>query len=133
MTASDAVLACALEVAVPLRIMELLAMSPAKREPTMNGWRSKAVEAVASEGDILMYRSKKSGESARVFNHLARGLAVLAGAPGGVLFSGRHWCLEHVYGKQADSISEFTCDVTWPEHRPQRARPTETVQTTEVF
>lgn len=30
-----------------------------------------------------------------VFNHLARGLAVLAFQPGGVTFAGMHWCADH--------------------------------------
>lgn len=48
-------------------------------------------QEIAEHGDIILYRSKKKGETAAAFNHLARGLAVLAFAPGGVTFAGLHF------------------------------------------
>lgn len=48
-------------------------------------------QEIAEHGDIIQYRSKKKGETAAAFNHLARGLAVLAFAPGGVRFAGLHF------------------------------------------
>ena len=46
---------------------------------------------VAEHGDNLLFRSKKKGESAKAFNHLAEGIACLAFAPGGVKLFGSHW------------------------------------------
>jgi hypothetical protein len=46
---------------------------------------------VAHHGDNILYRSKKKGESAKAFNALAKGLACLAFAPGGVNAFGGHW------------------------------------------
>lgn len=38
-------------------------------------------------------RGEASWSAGEVFNHLARGLAVLACQPGGVTFAGQHWCV----------------------------------------
>lgn len=103
-----------LEVAVPLRIQELRLMTPYERHTTLQAWRSDACDAVAYRGDILQFGSKRRGEAASVFNHLARGLAALAHAPGGVLFAGRHWCLTHPWGKQVDSIADLACTAGEP-------------------
>lgn len=88
---TNGLLGIALSAAVPLRIMELNRLDPASRERVIARWAADAVEPVASRGDILMYRSKKSGATAEVFNHLAKGLAALACSPGGVTFQGQHW------------------------------------------
>jgi hypothetical protein len=48
-------------------------------------------DMVAHHGDNILYRSKKKGESAKAFNALAKGLACLAFAPGGVNAFGGHW------------------------------------------
>jgi len=39
---------------------------------------------LAERGDRLIYRGEEDGETARLFNALARALAVLAFVPGGV-------------------------------------------------
>jgi hypothetical protein len=46
---------------------------------------------VAEKGDIIQFKSTKKGETAKAFNQLARGLACLAYAPGGVTFAGMHF------------------------------------------
>ena len=54
--------------------------------------RAKAcADFVAEHGDNLLFRSKKKGDSALAFNHLAEGLACLSFAPGGVKIFGGHW------------------------------------------
>ncbi|HKO84462.1 MAG TPA: hypothetical protein VJ140_07830 [Actinomycetota bacterium] len=76
-----------LEVAVPLWIHELRTLHPADRIAMAR----ELVDQVASKGDILMFRSKKAGQTADQFNVTARALAAMAYQPGGVTFSGRHW------------------------------------------
>lgn len=77
----------ALEVAVPLWIEEL------KGQP----WdyieaRSKVcAQVVAEKGDVILYRSKKKGESAAAFNALAEGVACLSFVPGGADVFGLHF------------------------------------------
>lgn len=117
----DDALIFGLQVAVPLRIAELERMSAHQRQSTLNAWRVDAADAVGHRGDALQFRGRK-GAAASVFNDLARGLAVLAHAPGGVLFAGVHWCLEHPGGKAADTITDLTCTTGWvpPPAQPQR-------------
>lgn len=81
----------ALEIAVPLRIAELAAQPHKQRAATIRWWAREAADAIGSQGDVLMFGSKKPGRAARVFNHLARGLAAGAYLPGGITFAGRHW------------------------------------------
>ena len=76
-----------LDASVPLHIMKIRNWPFWVRKDYAQG----ALDAIASAGDTLMYGGKR-GEAAEVFNHLARGLAVLACAPGGVTFAGIHWC-----------------------------------------
>jgi nickel-dependent lactate racemase len=84
---NEALLPIALDAAVPLWIEEV------KRLPWCEVERCARATAqiVAEKGDIILYRSKKRGESAAAFNALAKGLACLALAPGGVKVFGRHW------------------------------------------
>jgi len=95
------VLMLSLMVAVPLRIAELGPLPPKIRFWRMRTWAAASVDDVTSRGDILMYRHPKArGDTAQVFNNLARGLAALACCPGGVCFAGMHWCLdEHSMGR----------------------------------
>jgi hypothetical protein len=98
----DEVLLLSLQVAVPLRIRELVGSRI--RHAYMQQWADQACDEIAAHGDILQFGGKR-GEVADVFNHLARGLAVLALLPGGVAFAGTHWCGEHVYGVPADAAA----------------------------
>ena len=77
----------ALEAAVPLEIHRVRDWSWEWRQRTA----ADVGEVIAYEGDTLMYGGK-SGDAARVFNRLARGLACGACQPGGVTFAGLHWC-----------------------------------------
>lgn len=91
MARSDVALTGALEVAVPLWIEQLAELEPAIRWARIAEWGSAAATEVASKGDVLMFGSKRRGEAAEVFNHLARGLAAAAFVPGGVKFAGLHF------------------------------------------
>jgi len=82
-----AALAPTLQVAVPLWIDRL-------RRHTADQLCAvghRCATAIGSEGDNVMFRASKPGATARAFNSLAEGLAVLAYAPGGVDFAGMHW------------------------------------------
>jgi hypothetical protein len=85
-----------LELAVPMWI-ELVRELPA--EAKVERCRQ-LVDVIASRGDVLMFRTPARPRSphegdrtgtAGVFNALAETLGILAHAPGGVTFSGRHW------------------------------------------
>lgn len=57
--------------------------------------REAILESVCYKGDLLLYGSKKKGETAQLFNDLAEGLAWLALiAKGGVTFGDQHWDAE---------------------------------------
>lgn len=81
-----------LELAVPLAIRRLQAIggpTPADWE-----WCRETAWVLGSEGDVLLYRGKTEKERARtreLFAIVARGLAIMAHAPGGVTFLGRRW------------------------------------------
>jgi len=86
------VLLITLELAVPMRITELLRMTSTQRESVRMVWAKAAAQAIASQGDVLQYGSKKRGEAAKVFNRIAMGLAAAAFQPGGITFAGcQHW------------------------------------------
>lgn len=82
-----ALLASSLELAVPLWIVELQG----------HEWeylRERAeicAQYIAEKGDIILYKSKKKGETAQAFNRLAEGVAILSFAPGGVKLFGCHF------------------------------------------
>ena len=101
-------LSLCLGAAVPLYIGELQQLHGETRARQIRRWAGVAGDAVAYRGDVLQYGGGR-GEAADVFNQLARGLAVLAHAPGGVLFNGQHWCVEHRTGCPARSIADLSC------------------------
>lgn len=76
-----------LEVAVPMHIEEIRDWTDDQRI----AYARQHADTVASRGDDLQYGAKKKGETARLFNTLARCLACLAYQPGGVTFHGIHW------------------------------------------
>jgi hypothetical protein len=77
-----------LSAAVPLRIIDLYEQGgpdvTAIEEARAFG------KQLAAKGDLLLYRSRREGETAALFNGLAQALAVLSFLPGGVppLFGG---------------------------------------------
>lgn len=94
MTPNDpklALLQAALNVSVPLYIDQL------SRRPWsyVRSRASACADVVASKGDVILYRSKKQGETANAFNHLAEGIACGAFAVGGVTVLGLHFEAKH--------------------------------------
>jgi len=86
---ADPLLPLTLDVAVPLRIDEIRR----RGGPTAADLK-KAQDygiTLASRGDRLLFRSKKKGETAELFNGLAHAVAVLAFLPGGVTLFDRTW------------------------------------------
>jgi hypothetical protein len=53
-------------------------------------------DEIAAHGDVLLFKqTRRQGRKGTVdaFNALAEGIAALAFQPGGVTFSGHHWCV----------------------------------------
>ena len=94
MTDANVALTATLQLAVPLWIAQLQQLAGDTRHEQARAWAEAAIDPVCSRADILLYRGGKKGQAAEVFNHLARGLAALAHAPGGVTFAGLHWCTD---------------------------------------
>lgn len=63
-------------------------------------------DIVAEKGDVLQFKSKKKGESARAFNALAEGLAALSFCPGGVTFLGVTWAATHPESGSAEALAK---------------------------
>jgi hypothetical protein len=80
-----------LQIAVPMWIEELRHIEPEQRLARASG----LADIIASQGDIILYRGGKKGETAKAFNAMAEGLAIGAYQPGGVTFLGQHWCTDH--------------------------------------
>jgi len=85
-------LSAMLEVAVPLWAVEL------KNQPWdyILSRARECSQVIAEKGDIILFKSKKKGESADAFNRLAEGVACLSFIPGGVTVFGTHY--ENEYG-----------------------------------
>jgi hypothetical protein len=78
----------ALQVAVPIWIRELKRLpAPGQLDAVRMAWAKNAADAIAHEGDTLMFQSRP-GRSAETFNQLAKGLAAGAFQPGGITFAG---------------------------------------------
>lgn len=78
-----------LECAVPLHIFEL------QRLPweVVERIAKECGQTVAEKGDVIQFYEK--GKTGPAFNALARGLACLAFAPGGVRYNGARWKAKH--------------------------------------
>jgi hypothetical protein len=97
----DYVLTATLQVAVPLEIIRLRILDDDQRQ-----WIARtAAQEIASHGDDILFKSKRAGDTARAFNHLATGLAALAYQPGGVTFAGLHWCPDHTQCEAAQAAT----------------------------
>jgi hypothetical protein len=92
-----------LQAAVPLWILELTALPEVERDARIRTWARVGADEGGSKGDVLQYGSKRRGEAAAVFNHLARGLAAAAYQPGGVTWAGQHWCTDHAVCEGAEA------------------------------
>lgn len=85
--------------AVPLWVMDLRKLP----WPEIEKIAHESAQIIAEKGDVILYKSKKKGETAAAFNSLARGLAALSFCPGGVTFLGDHY--ENQYGHSSSSSS----------------------------
>lgn len=72
------------ECAVPLWIERAKHMTEAERTSRA----SMCAQIIAEKGDVIMFKSKKAGETAGAVNALCEGLALCSFAPGGVKFLG---------------------------------------------
>ena len=88
-----------LGVAIPLWVFELKKLPWSEIEKIAH----ESAQVIAEKGDLLMFKSKKKGETANAFNALAKGLAALSFCPGGVTFLGDHY--ENQYGHSSSSSS----------------------------
>jgi hypothetical protein len=79
------VLVTALSAAVGLRVMEI----EAGNVPEVD--LSSVSRLLATRGDSLLFKSKKKGETAQVFNETAKAIAVLSFLPGGITLFGQLW------------------------------------------
>lgn len=88
---SNALLIATLQCAVPLRIDEF------KHVPwsVLDAKRASLTNIIASEGDNILYKSKRPGQTAKAINTLIDTLAILSFAPGGVKAFGVHWLSVH--------------------------------------
>lgn len=108
-----------LRVAVPLHIIELRGLPL----DMLLGISARCAGIVGEKGDILQFKGGKRGETAEVFNALARGLAAAAlVADGGVDFIGLHWCAIPGCRSTARFDHAGGADEHWPPE-PSRARP----------
>lgn len=76
---------------VPLRILELRGTTFEERA----GLAREASAAIAENGDVILYRGSRPGETGRAAGKLITGLACLAYQPGGVRFGNQGWCAAH--------------------------------------
>jgi len=90
--ADSGLLPISLAAAVPLRIAEYIQMGGPSALDVERA-RSQA-HTLAEKGDVLLYRGKRPGEAATLFNALADCLAIMAFCPGGVKVFGLHFQAE---------------------------------------
>jgi hypothetical protein len=108
-------LAIALALAVPLELALLRDIDDELRAQTIATHTGRAVATLLGEyGDQLQYGGPRCSEA---FAGVARGLACLAWAPGGVTFAGMHFCARHELCEKADA--EVNYDT--PRKPPERA------------
>lgn len=54
-------------------------------------WARETVDDLTEHGDLLLYRGKRHGETARIFARTARVVAIMSCAPGGISLFGGRW------------------------------------------
>ncbi len=79
-----------LELAVPLWFIEFQENSELYKKQEDRFYST--VDIITTQGDILLFKSSRKGESAKVFNELAFAIAWAAFyIPNGIHFLGKHW------------------------------------------
>jgi hypothetical protein len=107
MSSAQILLPIAVSAAVPLWIYQI----SQRGGPTAEDWqRLRSIDRLlAEQGEHLLFRSPREGETAHLFNSLAEALALLAFVPGGVHFGGQHFealqILTHFLGAERASNS----------------------------
>jgi len=76
-------------VAIPLHILELQECGGPSEDDLKYAHETSAI--LSEHGDKLLFKSKKKGETAEIFNRTAKAIAVLAFCPGGVTIFGQHF------------------------------------------
>lgn len=90
--AAGGALRAALCAAVPLRIVALQQLGEEEFAARFDRERLDGLaQTVAEHGDDVLFRSKKRGETAAVFNAVADGIALLSFCPGGISIFGQTW------------------------------------------
>jgi hypothetical protein len=86
-------LPAALDAAVPLYVERFRRLPPDELERAFadHARLMELATLIGEHGDDLLFRSKKPGASADVFNRVAEGIALLSFCPGGIDLFGRHW------------------------------------------
>lgn len=89
-TPKNSLLAIAMSAAVPLQAMVIQEKWRTGEYDwnTLNEIAEIASHALANHGDDLLFRSRERGQTAKVFNAVAKGVAVLSFWPNGVEFCG---------------------------------------------
>lgn len=82
-----ALLRSTLELAVPMHVLMLDRLTWDQVQAMI----PECAQHIAEHGDIILYRSKKKGETAAAFNALARAVAILSFSLGGVTIFGLHF------------------------------------------
>jgi len=83
----DSLLKMTLQIAVPLWIEK----TKGKPWEYIVERAKECSQVIAEKGDIILFKSKKKGETAEAFNRLAEGIACLSFMPGGVDTFGLHF------------------------------------------
>lgn len=85
-----------LSTTVPLFIEEMRRWSPSQRQRVAHqlGDLIAHEQGIAALCDTEARGTARKGELGKSFNAVARGLAILAYCPGGVVFAGHHWQAE---------------------------------------
>jgi len=84
-------LSTTLSAAVPLHIAEIRKHGQTEWIHTLQTQREIWLQVISEQGDNILFRSKKSGETAKAFNVLVKALAHMAFIPGGIKFLEEHW------------------------------------------
>jgi hypothetical protein len=92
-----------LMMAVPIWVGRLNSMREDLALDEAIRWARDAADVVASRGAVIQHRDNRPEEVAAMFNVMARGIAALSGAPGGIHFLNTLWCAAHhemgIYGR----------------------------------
>lgn len=84
-----------LALVVPFKIIELKRRGGPSDEEL--GQAREFADTLGEKGDIILYRSERKGETAQLFNQLARTIAVGSFLPGGIcIFGDRYLSAEEI-------------------------------------